>query len=304
MTQPAVAAGPVAVETPANPFRELRTRTLVPWVIVGTLVLYLAFGVVSLLSPIDLRDPATGEIVAMMAGYGALATWVAWVCRHSGVSVRRLVGRVPEGHKWLPALGILIATVAFSSGSWFVIAYGLSHVAPGLLGWLLETIESVPDGTIAYHMAWIVVAVLVAPVLEEVVFRGVLLSRWGFKWGIRKAIIASAVLFGFLHANVIGIAMVGLITAILYFQTRTLIVPMAFHAANNLGATVAGYALDSGEPMDVAAEIQGIRSDVWLGVALVAITLPVLVWYIRRHWPSSDAVLPYLASDPAPDANG
>jgi len=26
----------------------------------------------------------------------------------------------------------------------------------------------------------------------------------------------------------------------------------------------------------------------------VAVTLPVLVWYLRRHWPSRGARIPYL----------
>ena len=276
-----------------NPFEALRTRTFIPWMILGGLFLLVAVQLASLATPLNPDDPATGEIAFMVSGYGVLLAWIVWVCRRSGISLRRLVGKLPAGHSWLPTLGLLAVTMLFSIGSWEVFAYALSLAAPGVLEFLLEAIESTPDPPLAYQVAMTLVAVVFAPVIEEVLFRGILLNRWAVKWSVGTALVASSIAFGFLHANPVGITLVGLVAAVLYLKTGTLLVPIAFHAANNLIATIPELVSGPIEPMDIAAEIQEIRDTGLWGVAVVALTLPVLVWYLRRHWPGREAGIPY-----------
>lgn len=293
-------------EAPSNPFEALRTLTLIPWMILGGLLLLVAVYLVSLATPLDPGDPATGEVAFMLSLYGALLAWIVWACRRSGISLRRLVGRLPAGHNWLVMAGLLAVTMIFSIGSWEVFAYGLAVAAPGVLEFLLEAVESMPDPTLAYQLAMTVVAVVLAPVIEEVLFRGVLLNRWAVKWSVGKAVAATSIAFGILHANPVGITVVGLVAAVLYLRTGTLLVPIAFHAANNLVATILDFMMGPLEPMDVAAEIQEIRDaglGLW-GVAVVAVTLPVLVWYLRRHWPERGARIPYLVDAQAAEDEG
>ena len=288
-------AAPGLAAAPANPFTAVRTWTIIPWVIVGSIVLILALHLVALPLPLDLGDPNTTEILAMLGVYGALGTWVLWACRRSRVNLRRLVGRAPPGYGWIgQALGILLAAVAFSLGSAFLLMYALSQFAPDLLRWLFEALAAPEDPSVGYHVAMTGVAVVLAPVLEETVFRGMLVNRLGVKWGMRTALIVSSILFGILHANPIGIGVVGLVAAVLYLKTRTLIVPIAFHAANNLGATVAGFLTDTDEPMDIAADIQSLQDVVIPGFILVAVSLPIVIWYLRRNWPARDAAIPYM----------
>ena len=263
--------------------------------ILGGVLLYLTVLLVSQVTPLDSGDPVTGEFAFMLSLYGALLAWIVWACRSSGISLRRLVGRLPAEHSWLATLGLLAVTMIFSFGSWEVFAYGLAVAAPGVLEFLLEAVESMPDPPLAYQVAMAAVAVVLAPVIEEVLFRGVLLNRWAVKWSVGKAVVATSLAFGILHANPVGITVVGLVAAILYLRTGTLLVPIAFHAANNLIATILEFMAGPLEPMEVAAEIQEFRDTglgLW-GVAGVAVTLPVLVWYLRRHWPGRGAGIPY-----------
>ena len=110
------------------------------------------------------------------------------------------------------------------------------------------------------------------------------------------AVVASSVAFGILHANPVGIGIVGLVAALLYLRSGTLIVPIVFHGANNLIATVAESMSDVSVPLDMAAEVQAARDDVAIGVILVGFTLPVLVWYIRRGWPAPETAIPYAGT--------
>ena len=284
----------VKPEKPDNPFETLRTRTLIPFAIFGLMGLYVVFRIVASMTPIDPEDPVTNEVAAWIAPDGALALWIWWACRRSGIGIRRLVGRVPAGYSWFPVLGLFVVTVLFSLGSLIVTVYGLSHIAPGMLAGLLEPGALTPADSIASGVMWTLIAVVIVPVVEEVIFRGILVNRWGVKWGIRTGIVASSILFGVFHPeDPVGATIFGLVAGLLYLQTRTLIVPIAFHMANNAVATVFEFVDPVEAPLDLAAELQEIEAMVLPGLGIAVLTLPVLVWYLRRHWPAREAGIPY-----------
>lgn len=279
-----------------NPFQKLRTRTLIPFTIFGMIGLAVVYGIVTSVTPIDPRDAAADEAASGIAFYGALGLWILWVCRRSGTGIRQLVGRVPAGYNWLPALGLLVVAGLFSLGSWYVTAFGLSRIAPGMLVWLMEAGSLIPADSWVAGMMWMLTGVVFAPVVEEVIFRGILVNRWGVKWGIRSGIVVSSILFGVLHAvDTAGATIFGLVAAVLYLQTRTLIVPIAFHAANNLVAMLLEFVDPAEGPFDLAAELQDIEAMALPGLGIAVVTLPVLVWYLRRHWPGREVGIPYEA---------
>ncbi|MGH2455683.1 MAG: lysostaphin resistance A-like protein [Candidatus Limnocylindria bacterium] len=77
--------------------------------------------------------------------------------------------------------------------------------------------------------------VLVAPVAEEIFFRGVVYNAWEREYGSRRALYGSAVLFGLIHAPIfvfVPIA-VGLVLALVYRSTRSLPAAIALHAGFN-----------------------------------------------------------------------
>ena len=280
-------------DVPENPFRRLRSRTLIWWMIVGSIAVFVVAALVGLILPLDPMESATGGVVIEVALHGLVAAWIVWACRNADIDLGRFVGRVPAGYNWLPAVGLLAITMTFSLGSLSVTAYGLSRVSPELLDGLLSALEPDPDSMIS-SVWWIIGGVAVAPVLEEVLFRGVFVSRWGVKWGLGIGIVVSSALFGILHLDVAGAMALGLVASLLYLQSGTLIVPIAFHAANNLVATVVVFMPGSDEPWTLAAELEEIEAMALPGLAMVVVTLPVLIWYVRRHWPCRDAEIPYM----------
>ncbi len=182
----------------------------------------------------------------------------------------------------------------FSFGWSFVTGYGLSQLAPEFVESLLTSEDAVAD-SIAVGVVWPILLITIIPVTEEVLFRGVLLSRWGVKWGIGTGIVLTAVIFGAMNRfDAVEATVLGVVAALLYLQSRTLIVPIAFHAANNLVGKVVGDALAWEEALAPAAKLEEIEAMALPGVAMLAVTLPVLVWYVRRNWPSRDAEIPYM----------
>lgn len=77
-----------------------------------------------------------------------------------------------------------------------------------------------------------------APILEEILFRGII-QKGLINKGISpaKAIIISAIVFGVVHGNpwqFMGAAILGSILGLVYYKTKTLLLPIMLHAFNNL----------------------------------------------------------------------
>jgi membrane protease YdiL (CAAX protease family) len=98
----------------------------------------------------------------------------------------------------------------------------------------------------------VLAAVVVAPILEEIVFRGMLLRGLLKHYSVRKSIIISAIFFGIAHMNpwqfIAGLA-AGIVLGWWYVKTRSIIVTIFGHALNNsmvfiapvMGLKIPGY---------------------------------------------------------------
>ena len=135
--------------------------------------------------------------------------------------------------------------------------------------------------------------VVVAPIGEETLFRGVLLQRWSLKWGVARALLVSSVLFGVLHADILGHTVFGVIMGLLYVRTRGLWIPMACHALTNAIA-VAGQALPW-DAKDKATTVAEFRHDWYIGALALAIAVPLLYAMRSHFWPPRGWGLPQLA---------
>jgi membrane protease YdiL (CAAX protease family) len=142
------------------------------------------------------------------------------------------------------------------------ILLGLGLAVPAWLGattlgliltWLLELVGREPEpGIVDIAVARIdptvlvLALVLVAPVAEELFFRGVVFNAWMREYGTRAAVIGSAMLFAVIHANlesvdaliasvvtVVPIFGLGVALALIYRGTGSLAAAMAMHAGFN-----------------------------------------------------------------------
>jgi membrane protease YdiL (CAAX protease family) len=142
------------------------------------------------------------------------------------------------------ALGVLAGL-----GAWVAM---FPVVALTLVGWseLLEALgypwreQTVLTDLRADPLAFFLSAVVLAPVCEEVLFRGLLYPALKRKIGIGLSMILTAGLFALVHWHLQTfppLFVLGLALAYVYERTGTLVAPIAFHAVFNgwtfLGAT-------------------------------------------------------------------
>jgi CAAX protease family protein len=122
-----------------------------------------------------------------------------------------------------------------------------------------------------------------APVVEELLFRGLLLNRWIRKWWVGRAVFVSSLLFAFLHTDHLGSFVHGYVFSIYYLQTRSLKVPIIIHSMNN--AIVYGIAsvvllVEGGEAQYSLADFQ---AQWWLGAIGIVVGGPWLVLFLRGN---------------------
>ncbi len=135
---------------------------------------------------------------------------------------------------------------------------------------------------------------LVGPIAEEIVFRGAICGGM-LKAGVRPwtAIIVSAVIFGCVHVNPAQIpfaAMVGLMLAILYYKTGSLIPCSIIHVLNNSWAVVM-MNIYADQPNITFSEIFGqINADVILVAGLSLGTyMFYMYWKKKRVEPTANS---------------
>ena len=131
---------------------------------------------------------------------------------------------------------------------WGILAWIGASAATYAMVLLLERLGLEPDVqpaevAIGFLEPWLVVVavVIVAPIAEEVFFRGIAFNAWLQERGRRFAYIGSAALFAAIHVSLVSllpIFLLGLALGWVYRRTRSLVAPIAMHATVN-GITVA-----------------------------------------------------------------
>lgn len=167
---------------------------------------------------------------------------VAGAARRSGVPFSHSVGLKAVPVRSTIWVGLRVALLARLLAA----AYGLLLA---LLGYqppaALDPTELLPQGAVGVVMT-LVVACLVGPFVEEVVFRGVLLSALHDRWGRGVAIAGSSVVFAWAHATPYAVPPIFILSVLigrLFVDSRSLWGPVAAHSLFNGIGIVGIYAL-------------------------------------------------------------
>ncbi|MDR7520410.1 MAG: CPBP family intramembrane glutamic endopeptidase [Armatimonadota bacterium] len=142
-----------------------------------------------------------------------------------------------------------VTTLVFNSGEQVVVyLFGLvegaeqaaaraaaEHLADPLRP-LLSNLTSTPS------LVWLLVLLaVVVPIGEEVFFRGFVYGGLRARWGITVAVLASAGFFAVVHRQLVHgvlIFLLGVVLALLYERTRSLVPAVVTHALTNILAVV------------------------------------------------------------------
>lgn len=198
------------------------------------------------LSVLSLSITTIGQNVLLVA----LSFYVVSI-RH-GLPLTRLGLRFD---RWKPrtAMGLIVGGVAMplaalaERAAEFLLSLGIGKAAAAIQA---DT-ELLADPlrpflqliTAPLSMFWVVLVIgVIVPIGEEVFFRGFVYSGLRARWGVAVGLVGSAVFFAAVHVQLVHglpIFVVGLLLAVLYERTGSLLPPIVAHALYNVIFVVA-----------------------------------------------------------------
>jgi len=94
-----------------------------------------------------------------------------------------------------------------------------------------------------YSYLTLITLIILAPILEEIICRGIILKGLLNKYSPIIAILVSSLIFGIMHLNpwqFIGAFGIGIINGWIYWKTKNIVLPIIIHFTNNLFFTIFG----------------------------------------------------------------
>ena len=125
---------------------------------------------------------------------------------------------------------LLVISYIFITYGWF--DYILFSIPTGdMFESAMEYFESLPI------VILLIETCIIAPICEEVLYRGILLKGLINKYNSKRAIVYSSLIFGIAHLNIpqgINAFLLGLILGTVFYYTRSIYLCMIMHFVNNL----------------------------------------------------------------------
>ena len=284
------------------PFEKIRARKLVVYVILAFIATFVSIAILSYFLPTWFKG-RSAPLQTVLSGFLLYVFFFLFIFRmlsRAGLSYNRLFGTFPAwrtiGRYSLWAFPLVI----FSIASAYLLFFPLSFLSPGLVKtWLIDLsptlIWTSGDGYILANLLNFLMVVMVAPVLEEFFFRGILLTRWTVKWGVITAVIVSSVVFSLPHViNLIGLFCFGCVMAVFYIRTKSLVIPICIHVINNLIAWfIELLRMYFDDPISHKT-VTEFQESWWLGLVTLVISIPFVFLFWRRYISNIDWQMPYL----------
>ncbi|MDO8543862.1 MAG: glutamate-5-semialdehyde dehydrogenase [Opitutaceae bacterium] len=263
--------------------------------------------------------PGRESTILILAKLAGGATITALVLHRAGEPWRHLgaPGFRPAALA-VPFLPIVVALTIFVSEIDNLIR--LLFGSDGLHGW---NIAPGLDRVIGGSWQGMLLAVIIGPLMEEIIFRGIILRGFLGRWRPAVAIVASAALFALTHLNPAQLPVafgLGVVLGWVYFHTRSLGLCFAGHAINNGAAYFVGFFPYEIANFNTVAKSAGSMLHPWwfdlTGVALLAggiwllhrLAPPATPWTVPAEpapppaVPPEPAFLGSTTSSPAPAA--
>jgi membrane protease YdiL (CAAX protease family) len=234
------------------------------------------------------HDPMPRDVVGSFVTYGLGLAWLLWLGHRSGVQWGRLFGvEFAAGH-W-PLAALALPLIGLTIGVVYLAILALDAIAPELAARILHVGDE-PTVTGGWLIGKFAAEALLAPVVEELGFRGFLLHTWARRIGPRRALIATSLLFAVCHYDIVGKFIGAMVLGLVYIRTRSLLIPIAIHALNNAIAFLPWL----GEPTGTPA-LQELRETWYVGPLALALAAVTLIGTARWWRPKAGWVLPYDA---------
>lgn len=146
-------------------------------------------------------------------------------------------------------------------------------------------LEEVRPSPLVYVLFFINICIL-APIYEEMLFRGILLRRFTLRWSPQKSIIISSIIFGIIHLNPINIVFafaLGCVLGYAYLKTKNIVIPMLLHSFNNFLAYIQFVYTNQTTEIDLPTT-EAAQQELLINVAFFFILTAVIIFLLVKYY--------------------
>ncbi|TCT13862.1 hypothetical protein EDC18_108100 [Natranaerovirga pectinivora] len=142
-------------------------------------------------------------------------------------------------------------------------------------------IENLTSGNV-----WITLflVIVIAPIFEEILCRGVILKDFMKSTPVWVAVIIQSLVFGFIHGNIVQGSyafVIGLVLAVIYLKMKSIWAPIFLHFVFNFVSLFIGYFID-----------ENMTS--FLGIIYVMVSFVILAWFMKvvlsKEYPTQEYI--------------
>jgi len=130
----------------------------------------------------------------------------------------------------------------------------------------------------------IVGGIILAPIMEELLFRGLILEGLLRTYSPEKAIVFSSIIFGVIHFNpaqILSATLMGIFLGWLYYRSKSLAPSIIVHFANNFLAFFPMFFTDFDKEAWEKITIYSWLGNVWLYILLILVS-SIIVFFVLK----------------------
>jgi uncharacterized protein len=235
--------------------------------------------------PVMFIESMVGKDLALFIYYNlavGIPFWIVYSLRNR--SENELGFNLAMGNSKIIFL-IIIATVAIQSS----LTMPLLELIP-MPDYIKEMFKNLVNNP--RNIFSILTLVVSAPILEELIFRGIILDGLLKRYSPIKAIIVSSFLFGIVHLNpwqFLSAFILGIFIGWVYHRTKSVTLSIAIHAINNLMATSIMFFDSSKELVDKSmTDLLGGKLNFILFVLISLCILLVALHFLNKEFKKKD----------------
>jgi len=171
-----------------------------------------------------------------------------------------------------------------------VIFIPLSYAYPDFVkDWLFDEsmkmiyLDGQIDSTICTILN-VLLLVIIAPIAEELYFRGYLLNRLNNKFNTIIAVLLPSFLFALLHVELLGAFIFAALLSLIYLKTKSIYGPIIIHMSNNfLALTFMIISEILYEQTSKDLMLIEFQKSWWIGIVGIIISTPWLFMFIKKN---------------------
>ena len=249
------------------------------------------------------------DVVVIIDSFYSLITYIGIIYilfqafNSKGIESKFIIGNTSlRNVKWGTYLSLQLFLTLFSILAVLALLYTFTGVYENFIQEVLDSTTETHLNSVWALFLSLIVAIVLAPIAEELFFRGFLLNRWGVTIGLGKAMIISSFIFSIVHFNkgFIGQFIFGMFACLIYIKTKKLIIPIIMHGLNNLIATSPNITdfifqeepslgLTPGELEQFYHYVQVVLS---IGTISFIISTPFIIYLFYRLYPKGPKITP------------